>query len=190
LPLLRQAAPHIAHPAIRNVGTFGGSLVTADPAAEWPACCVALAATVVLTSRDGERRVKASDFFKSVYATDLRAGEIVTSVEFDATSPAHRSAFLELARRRGDFAIVGVAAVATRGDALSGVRLAYLGAGATPVLARAAMSALEDGRGAPDAAIEALARDLDPAGDMHSSAAAKLHLARVLTRRALAVLAA
>src|SRR6185295_16266357 len=118
----------------------------------------------------------------SVYATDLRAGEILTSVEFDATSPAHRSAFLELARRRGDFAIVGVAAVATRGDGLSDVRLAYLGAGATPVLARAAMSALEDGRGAPDAAIEALARDLDPAGDMHSSAAAKLHLARVLTR--------
>jgi carbon-monoxide dehydrogenase medium subunit len=190
VPLLAQAAPHIAHAAIRNAGTLGGSIVTADPAAEWPACCIALDAEFVLAARAGSRRVKARDFFKGVYTTDLRPNEVLTGVEFPARSAAHVSAFLELALRRGDYAIVGVAAVANKaGGALTDVCLAYLGAGETPVLARGAMATAAAGRPAADVAA-ALAADLRPAPDLYSSAETKLHLARVLTGRALASLAA
>jgi len=187
-PLLAQAAPHIAHAAIRNAGTLGGSIATADPAAEWPACCVALDAEFVVAAKTGSRRVKARDFFKGVYATVLRPNEVLTGIEFPARSPAHVSAFLELALRRGDYAIVGVAAVASKANgALTGVRLAYLGADETPVLARGAMAAAEAGRPAAEVAA-ALAADLRPAPDLYSTAATKLHLARVLTGRALAAL--
>jgi carbon-monoxide dehydrogenase medium subunit len=192
-PLLAQAVPHIAHPAIRNVGTLGGSLVTADPAAEWPACCLALDAEFILTGKAGERRVKARDFFTSVYTTDLRAHEILTGIELPAAGAAQRSVFLELARRRGDFAIVGVAAVAAGASgALTDVRLAYLGAGEKPLLARGAMAAVEGKKPSGEtgaAAAAALAGDLAPLDDIHTGAAAKLHLARVLTARALAALA-
>src|SRR4051812_48060329 len=96
-PLLTQAAPHIAHVAIRNSGTFGGSIALADPAAEWPACCLALDATLVLLSRKGERRIPAREFFKGLYATALGPAELVSSVEIPLL-PQHRSVFLELAR--------------------------------------------------------------------------------------------
>ena len=188
-PLLAQAAPWIAHPAIRNAGTLGGSIATADPAAEWPACCVALDAEFIAAAKHGNRRVRARDFFKGVYATDLRPGEVLTGVEFPAQGAASASAFLELALRRGDYAIVGVAAVASRTNGrLHDVHLAYLGAGETPILARTAMEAAESGRPAVEVAA-ALAADLDPAPDLYSSAATKLHLAGVLTGRALAALA-
>jgi carbon-monoxide dehydrogenase medium subunit len=194
LPLLAQAAPHIAHVAIRNAGTLGGSIAMADPAAEWPACCLALEAEFVVAAKTGNRRVKASDFFKGVFATDLRPGEVLTGVEIPVPGAGHRSAFLELARRRGDYAIAGVAAVATMADgALSNLRLAYLGAGETPVLARGAMAAAEARRpaaGVTAACVAALAGDLQPAADIYSTPATKLHLARVLTDRALAALAA
>ena len=187
-PLLAQAAPHIAHPAIRNAGTLGGSIVTADPAAEWPACCVALDADVLVASKHGSRRIKAREFFKGVYATDLQPGEIVTAVEFPAQGAASKSAFLELALRRGDYAIVGVAAVANRTNGgLGGLRIVFLGAGETPILARAAMREAERGQPAAQVAA-ALAEDLRPAPDLYSSAQTKLHLARVLTGRALAAL--
>jgi len=189
VPLLAQAAPHIAHAAIRNAGTLGGSIVMADPAAEWPACCVALDAEFLLAAQAGSRRMKARDFFKGVYTTDLRPNEVLTGVEFPAQSAAHVSTFLELALRRGDYAIVGVAAVANKtSGVLTDVRLAYLGAGETPVLARGAMSAAAAGRPAADVAA-ALAADLRPAPDLYNSAETKLHLARVLTGRALAALA-
>jgi len=189
-PLLARAAPHIAHPAIRNAGTLGGSIVTADPAAEWPACCVALDAEFVVAAKSGGRRVKARDFFKGVYSTDLKPNEVLTSVEFPARAQAEVSAFLELTLRRGDYAIVGIAAVANKANgAVSDVRLAYLGAGGTPVLARGAMAAAEAGRPQADVA-RALTADLHPAADLYSSAATKLHLARVLTARALTALAA
>jgi carbon-monoxide dehydrogenase medium subunit len=163
VPLLAQAAPHIAHAAIRNAGTIGGSIVTADPAAEWPACCVALDAEIVLAARTGSRRVKARDFFKGVYTTVLGPDEVLTGVEFPARSAVHVSAFLELALRRGDYAIVGVAAVASRANgALTDVCLAYLGAGETPVLARGAMAAAAARRPPADVAA-ALAADLRPA---------------------------
>ena len=194
LPLLAQAAPHIAHAAIRNVGTFGGSLALADPAAEWPACCVALDATFVLAGKSGTRRVAAREFFKGLYATALRPDEVLTQVELAVPGPEYRSAFVELAQRRGDYAIVGLAAVArsARG-ALSDLRLAFLGVGATPVLARKAMAAMEGTRISTEAitaAAKALAGDLDPGPDLYSSAATKMHLARALTGRALAALAA
>jgi carbon-monoxide dehydrogenase medium subunit len=194
LPLLAQAAPHIAHAAIRNVGTFGGSIALADPAAEWPACCVALDAQFVIAGKSGIRRIAARDFFKGLYATALRPDEVLTQIEIKVPGPDYRSAFVELAQRRGDYAIAGLAAVAKRaGGALTDLRLAFLGMGQTPVLARGAMAAMEGKRAAADAiaaANLALVRDLDPAPDLYSTAATKMHLARALTGRALAALAA
>ena len=194
LPLLAQAAPHIAHAAIRNVGTFGGSIALADPAAEWPACCVALDAQFVIAGKAGTRRVAARDFFKGLYATALRPDEVLTQVEIAAKGPEYRSAFVELAQRHGDYAIVGLAAVAkyARG-VLSDLRLVFLGVGPVPVLARTAMAAVEGKRASADtiaAATKALAKDLDPTADLYSSAATKMHLARTLCGRALAALTA
>jgi carbon-monoxide dehydrogenase medium subunit len=191
-PMLALAAPHIAHVAIRNVGTFGGSIAMADPAAEWPACCVALGAEFVIAAKSGSRRVKARDFFQGLYATDIKATEVLTAIEIPVPAREYRSTFLELARRRGDYAIVGVAAMAknARGT-LSDVRLAYLGAGQIPVLAQTAMAALEGKRvsaAVVELAAHALAADLDPSGDTDSSPATKMHLARVITARALAAL--
>jgi carbon-monoxide dehydrogenase medium subunit len=193
LPLLAQAASHIAHPAIRNVGTFGGAVALADPAAEYPACAVALDAQFVIASRRGERRVAARDFFKGLYETDLKPGEILVAGEFPLPGPGYRSVFLELARRRGDYAIIGLAAHGKVKDGrFADMRLAFLSAGGTPVLATAAAAAIEGKPHGPDAiaaAQAALGIDLDPAADLYNSSAAKLHLARVLTGRALAALA-
>jgi carbon-monoxide dehydrogenase medium subunit len=187
--LLTQAAPHIAHVAIRNSGTFGGSIALADPAAEWPACCLALDATLVLVSRKGERRLPAREFFKGLYATALGPAELVLAVEIPLLQN-HRSVFLELARRRGDYAIVGIAAVAKiEGGRLHDVRLAYLGGGDVPKLARNAMQAVE-GKAAPADLSRELAKDLTPLADLENKPETKLHLANVLTRRALAALAA
>ena len=192
LPLLAQAVPNIAHVAIRNAGTIGGSIAFADPAAEWPACCLALDAEFVLAGRAGERRVKARDFFKGLYDTARGPKELLIAIEIPGFVPGMKSAFLELARRHGDYAIVGVAAVAkVSGTVLSDVRLAFLGAGATPLLASHAMRALE---GRPAGALEikaaqdALAQDLSPSADLYSQPATKMHLARVLTGRAISAL--
>ncbi len=172
VPLLAQAVAHVAHPAIRNRGTLGGSLALADPAAEYPACALALNATLVLAGRRGERRVSASNFFKGLFETDIRSGEILAAAEFPKVD---RSIFLELARRQGDYAIIGLAGVA---DA-SGKRIAFLGAGATPVFAAFASRAVS-----LNAALEVLGRDLDPPADLYHSSATKLHLAKVLLSRA------
>jgi carbon-monoxide dehydrogenase medium subunit len=171
-PLLAEAVTHIAHPAIRNRGTLGGSLALADPAAEYPACALALSATIVLVGRRGERRVPASKFFKGLFETDIRPGEMLAAAEFPKVE---RSVFLELARRHGDYAIVGLAGVA---DA-SGKRIAFLGAGATPVFAENASRAVS-----LNAALEVLGRDLQPPADLYHSSATKLHLAKVLLSRA------
>ena len=193
LPLLAQAAPHIAHVAIRNAGTIGGSLAHGDPAAEWPACCVALDATVVLAAQTGERRVQAREFYRGLFETALGAGEVITAVEFPIPGTGYRSAFLELARRQGDYAIVGVAALAKAASGtLSDLRLAFIGGGSTPILARSAMAAIEGKKLGADtiaAAQAALAKDLAPTGDLNGSPATKLHLARVLCGRALTRLA-
>ena len=174
LPLLAQAAPHIAHPAIRNVGTLGGSLALADPAAEWPACCVVLDAKIVIAGRKGTRKVAAHEFFKGLYTTALKPNEVLTGVEFPVQPPGTRSAFVELAQRRGDYAIVGLAAVANGTQR----RFAFLGAGDRPVLAANAGKA-QDIR----AAKTGLAKDLSPPADLYNSPATKLHLAQVLLER-------
>jgi carbon-monoxide dehydrogenase medium subunit len=194
LPMFAQAARNVAHIAIRNVGTFGGSIALADPSAEYPACAVALGATFVLASRGGERRVKARDFFRGLYETALQPGELLTAGEFPPAAAGYRSVLLELARRHGDYAIVGLAAHArVAGGKISDARLAFLGAGSTPVLALRAAATLE-GR-LPDAqavaaAQDTLAEELELPADLYSSRATKLHLARVLLGRALVALAA
>ena len=175
LPLLAAAVPHIAHPAIRNRGTIGGSLALADPAAEYPACALALDATIVVAGKKGERRIKASDFFKGLFETDLKPGELLTAVEFKAQKKDERSAFLEIARRQGDYATIGLAAFASNGTK----HLAYFGAGDRAVLAANAAKAKD-----LDSAKAALANDLQPPADLYHSSATKLHLARVLLERA------
>lgn len=188
-PLLAEAVPYIAHPAIRNRGTIGGSLAYADPAAELPACIVALGATLVLVSVEGERRVPAEAFFTGLLETALRAGELIAAVELPLAPPDQRSAIVEVARRSGDYAMAGLAACVTLdGTRVADARLAYFGVGSGPVLARGAMAALQ-GRMLDAASIAAaqaaLAQDLDPPSDLHGPPEMKRHLARVLTERAL-----
>jgi len=175
LPLLAEAVPHIAHPAIRNRGTIGGSLALADPAAEYPACVLALDATIVATGKEGSRKIKAPEFFKSLFETDLKPGELLTAVEFKAQKKDERSAFVELARRHGDYAIVGLAAFASNGTK----RLAYFGVADRAVLAPNAAQAKD-----LESAKAALAKDLQPPADLYHSSETKLHLARVLLERA------
>lgn len=177
-PLVAAAMPHIAHAAIRNRGTIGGSISFADPAAELPACMVALNATLVIQGRAAERRVAAGDFFKGLFETDLRPGEILRAIEIPKAGADHRFAFDELARRHGDYAMVGLAAA---GDAAA-LRLVYFAIGDRPVAASRAAGLLRGGD--IEAAVAALADDLDPTGDLNGSAATKRHLAGVLLRRA------
>jgi carbon-monoxide dehydrogenase medium subunit len=188
-PLLREAAPLIAHPAIRNRGTIGGSLAYADPAAELPACVVAMDATIVLVSKGGERRVAAAEFFTGLLETALRPGELIAAVEVPVATAATRSGIREVARRSGDYAMAGIAVcLSLDGLRVVSPRLVYFGVGNGPVLARRAVAALE-GRALDAAAIAAaqaaLAEDLDPPADLHGPPAMKLQLARVLTARAL-----
>ncbi len=189
LPLIASAMPHIAHPAIRNRGTFGGSCALADPAAELPACALALGATFVVAGRKGERRVIAQDFFRGLYATALKAGELLVAAEFPLPERGHAPAFGELARRHGDYAMVGVAAHgSTQGGKFSDVRVALFGVGDRPMRAARFERAL-DGRPAAantiEGALAALDADLDPRADLHASAAMKRHLAKVLAGRVL-----
>jgi carbon-monoxide dehydrogenase medium subunit len=184
-PLIARAMPHIAHPAIRNRGTIGGSLAYADPAAELPACAVALDAEIDIAGPAGKCSVKAGDFFKGLFETALAPHEIITAVRFPAASAQTRTGFAELARRLGDYALVGLAASAkASGACLADVRLVYFGVGETPVRARKAEEALA--RGSVDDAVAAL--DLNPSDDIHATAAVRKHLAGVLLRRVAAQL--
>jgi carbon-monoxide dehydrogenase medium subunit len=179
-PLIALAMPHVAHPAIRNRGTIGGSLAYADPAAELPACLVALEAEIEVHGPGGKRTVKAGDFFKGLFETALGPHDVLSAVRFPAAAADIRVGFAELARRHGDYAMVGLAAAAQAGGkSLSNVRLVYFGVGATPVRARKAEMALAGG--SIDDAVKAL--DLDPAGDIQATGDVKKHLAGVLLRR-------
>jgi carbon-monoxide dehydrogenase medium subunit len=177
LPLVASAVPHIAHPAIRNRGTLGGSLALADPAAELPACALALGAMIVVAGKKGERRIPAEDFFKGLYATALKAGELLVAAEFPLPRPGDRSAFGELARRHGDYAMVGVAAHGSK----QGMRAAFFGVGDRPTVLEA---------GNAEGVLSRIEAELEPRADLHASAAMKLHLAKVLAGRVLAGLAA
>lgn len=192
-PLLTQAMPHIAHAAVRNRGTLGGSLAFADPAAELPACSVALDAQVVLTSRAGERRMPARDFFTGLYETDLKLDEVLAAMEFPIRGPHQRSVFLELARRHGDYAIAGIAAQAVfREGRFSDLNIVFFGVGDKPVPATALASRFE-GEAYSEELLEsvktAVAEDVSPDADVYNSAVTKLHLAHVLATRALTALA-
>lgn len=184
-PLIARAMPHIAHPAIRNRGTIGGSLAYADPAAELPACLVALYGEIEIAGATGKRSVTAEAFHKGLFETALGPHDVLTAVRVPAATAQTRVGFAELARRHGDYAIVGLAASATAsGKALTDLRLVYFGVGDTPVRARNAEAALAGGD--IDAAIKAL--DLDPPDDIQATGAVKKHLAGVLLRRVAAQL--
>jgi carbon-monoxide dehydrogenase medium subunit len=188
LPLLSEVMPHIAHPAIRSRGTIGGSLALADPAAELPACMVALDATIVTRSARGERRVAAADFFQGIYETALAADEMIVAVEIPKQA-GRRHAFREMARRHGDYAIVGVALTAAAGGALDDARIVFFGVADRPVravAAEAAVAGLDAGSEAGERAAAALDGEVVPEGDLNAPPAMKLHLAKVLLRRAIA----
>ena len=179
-PLIARAIPHIGHPAIRNRGTLGGSIAFADPAAELPACLLALDGEIEATGPKGKRTIKAPDFFKGLFETALGPQEVLTAIRVPAADKSARVGFAELARRHGDYAIVGLAASArANGKGLSDVRLAYFGVGNTPVRTKKAELALATGN--IDAAVDAL--DLDPHDDVQATAKVKQHLAGVLLRR-------
>jgi carbon-monoxide dehydrogenase medium subunit len=181
-PLIALAMPHIGHSAIRNRGTVGGSIAFADPAAELPACLLALGGEVLIAGPAGRRSVKADDFFTGLFETALAPGEVLTAIRVPAAAPAMRFGFAEFARRHGDYAMAGLAASAVAGNgALRDIRLAYFGVGATPVRARNAETALATGD--LEAAVRALDRDLDPADDVQASGTVKKHLAGVLMGR-------
>ena len=192
-PLLAMAAPHIAHRAIRNLGTFGGSIAYADPSAEWPACLMALDGVVVVRSATAERRIAAKDFFLDLYTTALKVDELIVACEVPVKQAADAFAFDELARRHGDYAIVGLAIAAERVASGSGgltkLRLAYLGMSTTPRRARQTESRFTVLTAARlDEAVASLQAELNPLADLTHSAATKRHLAGVLARRLLGAL--
>lgn len=183
LPLLTEAVAHVAHPAIRNKGTFGGSLAHADPASELPACAVALDATIVVRSLDGERRIPAVDFFIGIYETLLTSKELLVAVEIPITSKSAVHFFHEYARRKGDYAIVGLAASAVvAGEQFEDLRLGFFAVGDRPLLATA--SRLLIGKpvtaGLLADALAALDRELEPQEDQQASIAMRRYYARQL----------
>ena len=189
-PLLAEALPFVAHVPIRNRGTVGGSLANADPAAELPAIMLALNATFRLRTKAHERRLAAADFFTGFCATDLEPDELLIEIEVPPLPPRSGHAFLEIARRHGEVALMGVAAVVTLDE--SGrcrmVRLAYVNAGPRATrspTAEALASGANPGPELWDAMADAAVADVDPASDIHASAGYRSHLARVLTKRAL-----
>lgn len=161
VPLLTEALRHVAHPAVRARGTIGGNLAHADPASELPACMVALNAVIEVTSPRGTRHIAAEAFFTGLFQTALEPDEMLTSVEIPLPAPAWF--FQEIVRRRGDYAIVGLA--------VSGDRLAFFSVADRPVL-RQSTAVL----------------DLDPLGDLQATGAMRRHLAGVLRDRALSAL--
>jgi carbon-monoxide dehydrogenase medium subunit len=193
-PLVAQAMPQVAHLALRTRGTVGGSLAQADPAAELPACAVALEAVLRVARRGAAREIPAARFYRGIYTTALEPGEILTGVVIPPLAAGWRSHFSELARRHGDYALVALAAHGRIADgAIGEARLVFAGVGLTPVRAGRAEAAVSGRR--PDAAMlaeagRALDADLDPPADIHASAALRRHLARVLLSRALTALAA
>jgi carbon-monoxide dehydrogenase medium subunit len=191
-PLVAEAVPWIAHPQIRNRGTVGGSLAHADPAAEMPALAVALDARLEIRGPGGSRTVKAEDFFVGLMTTDLAPDELLTGMTIPRAAPRTGWGFAEIARRKGDYAHVGVAAVVTLDESLAvrTARIVYLSVGETPIAARRAAASLEGGRlgdeEIAEAARLAAREEIEPTDDIHATADFKIHLAEVVGRRALA----
>ncbi len=191
LPLLHETMPFIAHPQIRNRGTIGGSLAHADPAAELPVITVALEAKFKLQRVGRSRWVNAEDFYEALFTTALEPEEILVEVAIPPLSANTGWAFQELARRHGDYAQVGVAALVTLDAAgiCRGARLVYLNVGEVPTIAVNATAVLLNEK-PTDKVIEAAARvaadeEIDPTTDIHATAVYKRHLAYVLGKRTL-----
>ena len=189
--LLNEAAGHIAHPAIRNRGTLGGSLAHADPASELPACMLALDATLVVRGRDGERRIAAVEFFQGIFQTALAADELLVAVELPVFRKNFVHFFHEFARRHGDYAIAGLAAQALIEDGVfRDLRLAFFAVDDRPVLATAANRLVNTPvtTALISQAAAALGEELDPQDDQQASGAMRRHLAKVLLTRCVATL--
>ncbi|WP_246006957.1 FAD binding domain-containing protein [Actinomadura pelletieri] len=184
-PLLRRALRHVAHPVIRNRGTVVGSLAHADPAAELPAVLAVLDGTVDTASTRGRRTIPAADFFVGPLEPALEPGELAVSAFFPAAPPRTGSAFMETARRHGDYAIAGVAAVVTLDEDLrvSAARAGYLGISATPLVLD--LTGVAGPHGDWTAAAAHVRDTVDPVADIHAGAAYRRHLTGVLTERAL-----
>lgn len=192
LPLIALAMPYVAHVAVRNRGTFGGSLALGDPAAEMPACAVALGARLVLRGPKGARTVAAEDFYQDLYTSDRAVDELLVEVELPKR-PGWRFGFAELSRRQGDFAMVGLAAACRFDDrTVRELRLVYFGSEPCARLARhgsEAAAGRQLDKDAEAAILAAVEKDLDPMGNLQGRPDTKRHLAKVLTRRVLAELA-
>jgi len=185
-PLLTDAVAHVAHPAIRNRGTIGGSLAHADPASELPACMVALGATMIARGHAGERRIAASEFFAGIYETVLSPQELLVAVELPVAPKNSRHFFHEFARRHGDYAIVGLAAQAVVKDArFADLRLGFFAVGDRPLLAKSASKLIDVAITAAvlSEASSSLDDELDPLGDQQATPAMRRHLAKVLLAR-------
>jgi CO/xanthine dehydrogenase FAD-binding subunit len=192
LPLIHEALPHIAHPQIRNRGTIGGNLAHADPASEMPAIALALAGRLRAQSTKGERWIGAADFFAGALSTTLEPDEMLMEVELPIAKPRSGACFMEVARRRGDFAIIGVACVVEIDDdgRCAEARITLCNAGDKPILAedagRSLVGRLIDTKQI-NQACEFVQRVIEPGGSIHASKEFQRHLAGVLTERALIV---
>jgi carbon-monoxide dehydrogenase medium subunit len=192
-PMIAAAMEHIAHPAIRNRGTFGGSIAFADPAAELPACAAALEATMHVAGKGGTRDIAATDFFKGLYETALGEGEILTAVSVPKIAAGWKSGFMELARRHGDYAIIGLCAhLQFDGAKFADTRLVFFNAGDRPVSAPQTAALLNGQRWSDELSEKlsaSLKEELDPPDDLNADGPMRKHLAGVLVKRTLAPLA-
>lgn len=190
VPIMAEALPYIGHVSIRNRGTIGGSLAHADASAELPAVALLCEAEMVLRTSRAERIVAAEEFFVSHFTTALADDECLVEVRFPAASPMAGWSFQEVARRHGDFALVGAAAMVTLdlGRRIQAARICLFGVADRPVRARKAETALVGASVSRDSFESAAAEasgDLEPASDIHGSSAYRRHLAGVTVRRAL-----
>ncbi len=191
-PLLHEAIPNIAHSQIRNRGTVGGSIAHADPASELPVICIALNARMRAQSSAGERWLEARDFFAGLFATTLQPDELLVEIEFPGMQANTGYAFMELARRSGDYAMAGVAALLTLDEEgnCKDAALVYLNVGDGPVEATQAVTSLKgikpSAAAFSEAAVIASQKDMTPFGNLHASADYQRHLSAALTERALA----
>jgi CO/xanthine dehydrogenase FAD-binding subunit len=189
-PILTVALREIAHPQVRNRGTVCGSLAHHDPAAELPAVAVALSARIDVRSMRGSRELAAEDFFVSYFETALEPGELLAEVSFPPLAAGTGWSFMELARRRGDFALVGVATLLRRDGGLAdSTRIVLFGAGERPVCCRAAEAALDGRVPEEDVAREVaqhVAEEINPVDDAHASADYRRAAAAALVERAVA----
>jgi carbon-monoxide dehydrogenase medium subunit len=189
-PVIAESLAHVGHVTIRNRGTVGGSIAHADPAAELPAVALLLDAELVALSVRGERLIPARDFFCGVFTTALKSDELLVEVRLPEPPTGSRSAFVEIARQKGAFALAGAGALVTidSDGTIVEARLAFIAAGATAVRAAAAEEALRGLRASEQAfreVAEVAASDLEPMSDIHGTAHYRRRIAAVAARRAL-----